>query len=517
MERLLKKEVGITLIALVITIIVLLILAGVSIAMLTGDNGILTQANNAKIEQSHAAVKEGISLAYSEYQIEQKTAKVASTETISIPAKEEKSLAEPSTTFLSFLLNKQYVIDSGGTINVKNLTGSKQALGNGEGISDIYKVEGQENNYVVNYYDKNGTPQEIWNIEGSNTGTGDLGEVTLDPDTGKEALILEYQVAAGDTIELPYGLKWYGYSDGTEYDATFNFEVDWGDGTKESEITNVNIAEKAKHQYQNEGTYDIKITGTYESLMLYDISNNYKAREGIEKLTKVKQWGTTGIKNIILLELQNLIEIATPTESSFKDLTKVTFTASGIESVPEKLFANCKNITDLGACFAGCTDLTTIGDYAFANCKSVENFDLCFSGCTNLTAIGDYAFANCDKVIRFGDLGLGGTQTLTTVGDYVFSGCSNAEDFTYLFANSQALTTIGKNIFYGCDSVQSYRFAFADCINLTGTVPELWTLGSNTEENEYIGIPDGKGCFNKCRKLDNYAEIPDYWKSYSPE
>ena len=43
-----KKENGITLIALVITIIVLLILAGVSIAMLTGDNGILTQAQNAK-------------------------------------------------------------------------------------------------------------------------------------------------------------------------------------------------------------------------------------------------------------------------------------------------------------------------------------------------------------------------------------------------------------------------------------------------------------------------------------
>ncbi len=39
---------GITLIALVITIIVLLILAGVSIATLTGDNGVLTKAQNAK-------------------------------------------------------------------------------------------------------------------------------------------------------------------------------------------------------------------------------------------------------------------------------------------------------------------------------------------------------------------------------------------------------------------------------------------------------------------------------------
>ena len=46
---------GITLIALVITIIVLLILASVSIAMLTGQNGILTQATNAKQVTKSAA------------------------------------------------------------------------------------------------------------------------------------------------------------------------------------------------------------------------------------------------------------------------------------------------------------------------------------------------------------------------------------------------------------------------------------------------------------------------------
>ena len=58
-----RKEKGITLIALVITIIVLLILAGVSIAMLTGDNGILTQARNAKEETEKASELEGIQLA----------------------------------------------------------------------------------------------------------------------------------------------------------------------------------------------------------------------------------------------------------------------------------------------------------------------------------------------------------------------------------------------------------------------------------------------------------------------
>ena len=49
---------GITLIALVITIIVLLILAGVTIATLAGENGILTNATAAKEETRYATIKE---------------------------------------------------------------------------------------------------------------------------------------------------------------------------------------------------------------------------------------------------------------------------------------------------------------------------------------------------------------------------------------------------------------------------------------------------------------------------
>ena len=58
MKQKLAGRKGITLIALVITIIVLLILAGVSIAMLTGDNGILTQAKEAKEETRGGEVQE---------------------------------------------------------------------------------------------------------------------------------------------------------------------------------------------------------------------------------------------------------------------------------------------------------------------------------------------------------------------------------------------------------------------------------------------------------------------------
>jgi hypothetical protein len=58
-----KEAKGITLIALVITIIVLLILAGVTIATLTGNNGILGKANEAKTTNDEEKAKEQIKIA----------------------------------------------------------------------------------------------------------------------------------------------------------------------------------------------------------------------------------------------------------------------------------------------------------------------------------------------------------------------------------------------------------------------------------------------------------------------
>ncbi len=56
MRSFVKKQKGITLIALVVTIIVLIILAGVSISMVIGDNGIITQAQRAARDTANATV-----------------------------------------------------------------------------------------------------------------------------------------------------------------------------------------------------------------------------------------------------------------------------------------------------------------------------------------------------------------------------------------------------------------------------------------------------------------------------
>ena len=59
-----KMTSGITLIALVVTIIVLLILAGISIMMLTGENGILTRAGEARDLTGEKQIAEKVQLAY---------------------------------------------------------------------------------------------------------------------------------------------------------------------------------------------------------------------------------------------------------------------------------------------------------------------------------------------------------------------------------------------------------------------------------------------------------------------
>ncbi len=68
-----REKNGITLIALVLTIIVLLILAGVSIAMLTGNNGILTQAQRAKELTEVSSEEEYINLLIVEHQMKNNT------------------------------------------------------------------------------------------------------------------------------------------------------------------------------------------------------------------------------------------------------------------------------------------------------------------------------------------------------------------------------------------------------------------------------------------------------------
>ena len=74
-----RNNKGVTLVALVITIIVLLILAGVSLAMLTGENGILTNASQAKKDTLKANYTSAVDMTYMELKTEFHAGKTMST------------------------------------------------------------------------------------------------------------------------------------------------------------------------------------------------------------------------------------------------------------------------------------------------------------------------------------------------------------------------------------------------------------------------------------------------------
>ena len=460
MKGKLKQVKGITLIALVITIIVLLILAGVSIAMLTGQNGILTQANNAKVQQSHGSVREGIELAYNEYQIEINTSsntKLASREIVTIKGEEEKALANNYSSFLDFLSQKGYIDSTTGIIDVEALTGSSQALGNGSGTSDVYMLEEVDDTCVLKYYDEQGNDEELWSVSIS-------GEEL----ESKKSLILGYEgVSQEETIELPYTKKYAVYSndnpEGEVRTANYNFSVDWGDGTVTEGVTNDNIVEKGAHTYSQAGDYQIKITGIFEAIYFGHSDNgiSFSSTKGINKLVEIIQWGETNVNSIGLFHFNsNIWRIANPTNSSFENLENISFSGSGLREIPAGLFKNCPKLTSLNGTFSGCYNLYEIPEGLFDNCQNVTNFNGTFMNCSNLESIPSDLFDNC----------------------------TNAESFVGTFYN---------------------------CSSLTGQSIPLWNRVQGS--SDYIGTPDGKGCYYGCNGLADYSSIPDYWKQRVPE
>ena len=122
-----KKEKGITLIALVVTIVVLIILAGVSISMLTGENGIITQAQDAKIATEKSSLREQLQLA---------------------------AIAETDRDSLEVFKSLGYVGEN-NQVKVEAIPNLQLTTGKGTNGKDIYTIEMQGNKYQLIYTDKN--------------------------------------------------------------------------------------------------------------------------------------------------------------------------------------------------------------------------------------------------------------------------------------------------------------------------------------------------------------------------
>ena len=140
------KQRGITLIALVVTIIVLLILAGVSISMLAGENGILKRAKEAKEKTEMATEEEQNTLLQYEYEIAKMQGEISETETFGEYSmeKEIKEKYEQDIKVGDTVNYDDNVVDYDGKWKVLGIENGQILLVSSKPVNAKFELEGKE-------------------------------------------------------------------------------------------------------------------------------------------------------------------------------------------------------------------------------------------------------------------------------------------------------------------------------------------------------------------------------------
>lgn len=112
-----KEKKGITLIALVVTIIVLLILATISIRLLSGNNSVLTQTENAKTQHETSNEKEILDLAVAHAMGNSKHGNIDETSFTNELEKNNATVAKSGSKYkVTFTSGRQYTVDQDGNV-----------------------------------------------------------------------------------------------------------------------------------------------------------------------------------------------------------------------------------------------------------------------------------------------------------------------------------------------------------------------------------------------------------------
>lgn len=312
-----KKEAnGITLIALVITIIVLLILAGISIATLIGDNGILSNARKAKEEARKAELKEELEVEITNIQankklqgknMEREDLKELSqigalVETTGIPAEGEykEYFFEVDENYKVKILDKiteerfkikgevvtEGVVEQGGTVEIK-ITATKGTIKEVEATNGaIIKsdISDTEKLFTV-------TENGIYYFEAtSNSGKVQTTEVEVN--TIKEKPKIEIEQVSDESFTIKVSNN---YKEGlvTEYKYYVEGEIK-NSGTLNKEYTISGLAEDT--QYNN-----IYVGANFETEELISEKTSVKTKEEEIKVNAPKIEGT----GLIPIKIEN--------------------------------------------------------------------------------------------------------------------------------------------------------------------------------------------------------------------
>lgn len=382
-----KEHKGITLIALVVTIVVLLILAGVTISMLRGENGIIKQAQKANDATIVGKEKEAISIAYSNA----KGKKISSGQTSTVTASELQT---------EMINNKENVkVEGTGKLKITfNETGHE------------YEID--ENEIVTRTDSGNGSG-------GSDTGDSSLnGMYSTGGITEADialANLFEYKILdnSSKTAKITRIKEQYcNFLDGntTSGIQDTNYEIKY-DG-----ITN-KLVIPYKSILQNPDTNEKEQYTITEVCLAFKSS---RASDGGRE-----DWNTLpSIETIVypntVTKIYSMGEDAKDNDYAHgpDHNTQKIILSENIEEIPKMFFENSssqeyKGITSIKLP----NKVKKIGDYAFGGCEELTDINL-----ENVTEIGERAFVSCYKLESIK------IPEVQKIGSYAFGFCSKLKN-----------------------------------------------------------------------------------------
>ena len=436
-----NKTSGITLIALVVTIIVLLILAGISIMMISGNNGILQRASDAKEETIIGQEKEQVELAYVSAAVKKLGDHVTGEELqheldLSVGAGKTEVEGQTILDVLFTDTNHSYTIENG-------------------------KVE--KNGPVVNPFN----PDE-WESAWVYTEEGKWsGKITEKNDPLLENYDIIAKLYKDKEPDVKYSLVIEGEGEIKDlYVASSNSDPNnfvppecyaWLEGmfssegalfTQEGNTVNVRICDG--------------ITGIGDSAFTF-----CRGVKSIKISNSVTSIGTNAFVwcQITSIKIPNgVTNIGDAAFYTCYSLTNVNI-PNGVTRIGELTFGSCA-ITSIKIP----NGVTSIGQQAFGGCGLLENVEIPDS----VTSIGDSAFDNCASLTN-----IKMSSNITSIGYNMFHMCDKLQSIEI----PNGVTTIGHNAFYYCSSLTSIEIpntvisigdrAFCGCYGLTTTILDI--------------------------------------------
>ena len=364
-------------------------IVGITISAISGENGIIQKAVEARTQTDIANVKEQARLDITELQMDKLGEEITEEELETILLKYgsfEESEKEKD------ILDRILTTEKGNKIQV----------------SEIY--EG-------NIKSEGGVPIKI------RINTGEDGEVIL-PISKEEDCVVDW---GDNTTAANKGNK--------------------EEGIKIASVNNnIRVAEQISlygHMYTEKNVEKtVTISGSVKSIGAATPFSR-------EKILEIEQWGETGLEEIVLADCENLRKIASPSKKSFENLKsdekgydglcfRLT-SCSSLKEIPADLFKYCNNTSGFVDTFSGCESLITIPEELFANCQNAFGFVATFAGCTSLTTIPEELFANCPNAAIFKGT-FANCTSLTTIPQTLFDNCQKVESFYQTFYDCTNLT-----------------------------------------------------------------------------